>query len=124
MRQTSISLVVLAGALACGGGPSVGGGGGPGPRKIEPDEHAVTIRNNCPEPVTLYLGAAAPGPDAELLELSGSGIEQRKLGKKARVWLRYRDGWSRRRSAMAEQDGWVIEVLGTCDGVTSRSGPL
>lgn len=124
MRLPPISVPVLLFALACGMDPSVGGRGHPPPRKIEPDEHAVTIRNNCPESVTLHVGPTEPGPDAELLEISGSGVEQRKLEKRSRVWLRYRDAWSRRRSAGATEDGWVIEILASCDGVTDRPGPL
>jgi hypothetical protein len=124
MRPRSILALALPCALACGASPTVGGRGRPPPRKVEPDEHAVTIRNNCPESVTLHLGMSAPGPNDELIELSGSGIEQRKLGKRARVWLRYRDEWSRRRSAAANDDGWVLEIIGSCDGVSSRPGPL
>lgn len=124
MRSSLWPVLVVAGALACGAQPTTGGSGRPPPRKIEPDEHSVTIRNNCPEPVTVYFGRQAPGPDAPLHEISGSAVEQRKLAKRARVWLRYRDEWSDRRSAMASEDGWVIEIVGSCDGVTGRSGPL
>ncbi len=124
MRPFRIGLVLALSGLACES-PGAGVGERPGPRKAAPaDLLSVTIRNNCPEAVTVHVGPTAPASAADGFALSANGIEPRKMSERDRLWLLYRGTWSRSRSTRPERDGWVIEILGTCDGVAGRKGPL
>jgi hypothetical protein len=123
-RRTLAALGLSALGLACPGGGSGPGGFSAAPRKIEPDDVAVTIRNNCPEAVAVHVGSQEPPPDQEPEMLSSGRVEERRIGRRERLWLRFRGEWSKARTARAAADGFVIEVARSCDAVTSRKGPL
>jgi hypothetical protein len=124
MRVRVLAFLGLGCAVACSNEPSSSSGAGWQPQKIESGNRSVTIRNNCREAVEVWFGEAMPASEVEPLRFSANALEQRKMGRRERLWLRYRGEWSRRRSALAETDGWVLEVLSSCDGVTGRKGPL
>lgn len=124
MRFGLLAFLTLGCAVGCSDDDAAGGPAGWQPQKIETGNRSVTIRNNCREAVDVWYGQTEPGPEAEPVRFAANGIEQRKMARRERLWLRYRGEWSRRRSALAEEDGWVIEVLSSCDSVAGRKGPL
>lgn len=124
MRLRTIVLCALVCGPACRGDGPKTGGSEVGPKKIASSEIGVTIRNNCPEAVELYFSEGPPAADVEPVTLSANAAEQRQIGSKHRMWLRYRGAWQKDRSVRPEAEGWVLEIHATCDGVGGRKGPL